>query len=262
MVDPDVPSFLSLPAEIRHEVYRHVLPFSVKQDLVAFPALVWISNGGTSILRVNHFVRDEAIKILYTENMFEISIGPGGFCSTIPAPIDNESTCLRLNKSPVSVVHRPIPHHIKTIRHFYLSIPTNSQYRHKSSNSRFTYPCESLFTIDILKEGLPPAMRFLNQVNQISTLTIDAWILMIYNKPYGPNIIEEAFGTLAGVGKAILLAIEGGRAPQAAIEELKARFEAPKRATIQMKKVQEASPAQALERVGGVPKERRRGITS
>lgn len=262
MADPNFSSFLGLPAEIRHEVYRHVLPYSVKQDQVAIVALIWISNGGTSILRVNRFVCDEAIKILYTENTFEITVGPGGVSDTYLAQTDGECTCLRLNKHLVSILQRPIPHHLRTIRHFYLSIPTNSQYRHKNGNSRFTYPIESLFTIDILKEGLPPAIGFLNRVNQISTLKMDAWILMIYNKPHGPNILEEAFGTLTGVGKAILVAIEGGNAPRAAIEELNARFKAPKTAILKMKTLQEATPAQASERVGRVPKERRRGTVS
>ena len=262
MVDLEGSSFLHLPAEFRHEVYRHLLPYSVKQDLSAFAALIWMSNGGTSILRVNRFVRDEAIKILYTENTFEISVGPGGVSLTNPAQTDGECTCLRLNKHPISILQRPIPHLLKTIRHFYLSIPTNSRYRQKHGSFRCAYPCESLYTIDILKEGLPPAVRFLDQVNQISTLTMDAWLLMIYNEPYGPHILDEAFDILAGVGKVTLLAMKERRPPQAAIDELKARFKAPRRTIFPVRKLQEASSTQVSEHVGKVPRERRRMIVS
>ncbi|KAL9111716.1 MAG: hypothetical protein Q9187_007889 [Circinaria calcarea] len=255
MEDLNASPFLRLPAEIRQEIYRHALPYSAHKAGAAI--LTWHPNGGTSILRANWFVYNEAVKILYTENTFQIWIGPRGECHETSAQIHYASTCLSLGQYSVSLRHHPIPDRFKAIRHFYLHIPKKTEDQHLPGSFWLGYPSDTLFMIDILREGLPIAVKFLNQVKQISTLMVSARILRMYSKPFGLSILLEAFGALAGVGKATLHSISEDHIPEAIFKELKRHLEAPRSTAVGTKRSQEAEPAKVLARMGSVPKRRR-----
>ena len=256
MADLNASPFLRLPAEIRQEIYRHVLPYSIHK--VEMASLTWHSNGGTSILRANRFVYNEAIRILYSENTFAIRIGPGDGFYTPLIETGWAGAHLSLGQCSISLRRHPIADLFKAIRHFYLYISIHSEC--DFLYGRRCYPSDSLFMIDILKEGLPIAIRFLNQVKQISTLTGNAWILKIYDEPFGLSILLEAFGALSGVGKATLHALPRDRIPEAVVKELERRLEAPRSTTVGRARQPEAEPAKVRGRVGNVPKRRRQKI--
>ena len=68
---PNQTSFLSLPFEIREQIYLYLLPTTrVDRFLDEY---IWIK-GSTSVLRVNHQIYHEAISVLFNRAMVEVKV--------------------------------------------------------------------------------------------------------------------------------------------------------------------------------------------